>query len=151
MAAHPTILRSPDDVVTALARRKDGLGLSNEVLEHLAGLCGGTADKYLGPSRVKTPGLPTLFTILQALGCGLALVDDPEAVSRMESRWTRRQDRFAHGNHKIARAAIARARPAVLSEAGRHAAKARWKNATASERRDAVARMNAGRAAKRGV
>jgi hypothetical protein len=59
------LLRTPDDVLTALRARQNELGLSNEALEHAAGFCGGTVNKYLGPAREKCPTLPTLYSCWQ--------------------------------------------------------------------------------------
>jgi hypothetical protein len=133
------ILRSADDVIAAVRSRKEELGLSDALLEDLAGFCPGTAAKYLAPGRTKMPGLAILTLLMGALGCGLVLVDDPSAA-RMQSRWTRRSERHVQPPEKVARIAITRARPLVLSEGARKAAAARWKGAT-KEQRQAVGAM----------
>jgi hypothetical protein len=42
------MLRTPDDLIEALRARKDEIGLSNAVLEELAGMAAGHVDKVLG-------------------------------------------------------------------------------------------------------
>jgi hypothetical protein len=89
-----------------------------------------------------------LYLLLQAMGCGLILVEDADAAKRMAGRWTKRQGNHVHGNGRVARMAIARARPIVLTEAARRAATARWAGTTKKERQAVVAMLNKVRLAK---
>lgn len=50
-------MASADAVIEALRARKAALGLSNEVVDELAGLTDGHFDKVAGPSRTKRPNL----------------------------------------------------------------------------------------------
>jgi hypothetical protein len=151
-AARPlsSLLSSADDVLDAVRARKDDLALSNQALEHIAGYAEGTVNKYIGPSREKSPTLPMLYLLLQAMGLGLVLVEDAEAAKRMSHRWTKRSANVNRdGNGKVARLAIKRARPIVLTEVARKAATARWAGTTKWQRAAFVAMLNAARAAKR--
>jgi hypothetical protein len=71
------LLRTADDVIQALRRRKGELQLSNAILEEATGSCAGHADKVLGPSCVRSPSLALLMALVDALGCGLQLVSIP--------------------------------------------------------------------------
>jgi transcriptional regulator with XRE-family HTH domain len=128
------ILCAADEVLTAVRRRQEELGLSNESLEHISGLASGTANKYLGPSREKNPTVATLYLLLQAMGVGLVLVEDPDAIRRMSRRWAKRRESTVRPPDKVARSAIRRARSVVLSEAARKAALARWAGTSKKER-----------------
>jgi transcriptional regulator with XRE-family HTH domain len=88
-------LASADALLTAVRARQNELGLSNEAVEDLAGFCAGTVNKYLGPAREKSPTIRTLFLMLEAMGVGLVLAEDAEAVQRMRTRWAQRIGKHA--------------------------------------------------------
>jgi hypothetical protein len=142
------VLRSADDVIAALRARQDALSLSNDTVEALAGFCGGTVNKYLGPAREKSPTLQTLALLLGALGVGVVLVEDTKAAELVRSRWTRREERHVQPNGRVAKTAIARARPIVMSEAARKAATARWAKASLQDRKAQAELMVLGRQIK---
>jgi hypothetical protein len=142
------LLDSADAVLDAVRARQNELALSNESLEDLAGFCGGTVNKYLGPSREKMPGLAPLYLMLQAMGLGLAIVEDPEATKRMAGRWTRRHEGSIHDNGRLAQVALRRARPIVMTELARMGAAARWAGMSPEERREHIELMNLGRRIK---
>lgn len=64
--------------------------ISYQEIEHIGGLSSGTVAKYLGPNPSKRMGLLSTFLILQSLGKGLQIVDDPEQIARVQKRWQRR-------------------------------------------------------------
>ena len=66
------------------------LQISQQLIDDLAGWAGGYAGKLLGPSRVKRMSLDSLFVLLEVLGLGIALVQNPAALRRMERRYERR-------------------------------------------------------------
>jgi len=131
------MLRTADDVLEALHSRKNSLGLSNEVVDELAGLTRGHFDKACGPSRVKRPNLDTLMSIVGALGWAIQFVDDPE--SRIGERWEKRRERCAQK----------RARALILSEGSASANVKRWGRTTPKQRAAVVAKLSAARLAKR--
>jgi len=141
------MFRTGDEILEALRTRKETLGLSDAIVDELAGLTGGHWNKVAGPSRIKTPSLYTLMSVIGALGLAVQLVEDPE--SRVRSRWERRRNNNAHDNGRLSKTAIRKARPIVLSQWARAANAVRWSRTTAAERQLIVARLNAARLAKR--
>jgi hypothetical protein len=135
--------------VALLRARKAELGLSDLALDDAAGLTGGHSGKLLGPAQVKGIGRQTLTALLDALGLSGTLYADPAKVARIAGQWERRHENYAHTNGHIGRAAIARARPAVLRDLARRAASKRWAGSTPEQRRATVEKLNAARAAKR--
>jgi hypothetical protein len=85
------LCRDYEDLVQALRARQDEIGLSNHLLDELAGFTEGHTDKLIGPSRTKTLGSFSLQTLLDALGLSFVIVEDLDKVRRMESRWEQRQ------------------------------------------------------------
>lgn len=142
------LLRSADDLLTAVRGRKDDKALSDELLGEIAGFCPGQLGKYIGPSRAKCPTLASLYLLLGALGCGLVLVEDPEATARMAKRWERRNTDRARDNGRVSKVAIERATPAVLAEIGRRGGTARWAKATPEQRREHSELMHLGKSLK---
>jgi hypothetical protein len=151
----PTLLGSftdPDALVELLRARQVELGLSNEALERICGWTGGIVDKYLGPSRVKTPGATTLAILMDALAVNGVLMADDAKAARMQRAWDRegrRRERAVRPAARIAKAALARARPLVMAELARKGAVKRWAGATPEQRAAAVDKMNAARLSKR--
>jgi hypothetical protein len=141
------MLRTADDIILALRARKDELGLSNVVLEELAGVCAGHWDKACGVTRVRVPTLDTLMMFAGALGLAIQFLPDPDA--KIARRWERRKEQRVHDNGRISKVAIKRARPIVLAESARRAASALWAGKTPEQRQAHIARMNIARAARR--
>jgi hypothetical protein len=75
------------------------------------------------------------------------LFADPAKVAHKAGQ--RRRESAVHTNGRIAKTAVARTRPLVLSDLARKAVTARWKKATPEQRAATVAGLNAARAAKR--
>lgn len=86
-------IRSMVDLVAAARSAQIQRGVSDLMLEHLAGLASGSVAKYLAPNPSKKLGPISTFPLLGALGKCLAVVDDPEMVATMAKRWTQRHVR----------------------------------------------------------
>jgi hypothetical protein len=110
------IIRNHDDLADALLAIKNFLGLSNEMLEQIAGLTHGHCDKMLGPSREKTIGRNSFDLLLATLGIRLRVeIDEPQA-RLMQARYERRNDKQVR--NRLSRAILDRARPIILAELG---------------------------------
>ncbi len=93
MPEQPDIIADYDQLVSALRERIDKLAISQQLIDDLAGWAGGYAGKVLGPSEVKRMSTDSLFILLETLGLGLQLVENPAALARMEARYERRVER----------------------------------------------------------
>jgi len=118
------------ELVEVLRERKAALGLSNELLDHLAGLTSGHVDKLLGPSQSKGLSRVTLDGMLGALGVKLIAAVDDVQVARMQPRWESRDATHVRRRSptRLAAGVVKRARPRVLRELAKNAAKARWRS-----------------------
>lgn len=109
-----------DDLIAALRARMDELHVSNAVLEEIAGVPTGLAGKWLGPSRVKTMGMMSLWLVLEALGTRLALEVDRTAEARMRSRWAANPRRERHRRVGVIRKPVSpQMRAYVMRDAAR--------------------------------
>jgi hypothetical protein len=90
---------------------------------------------------VKGMGPATFGALLDALGLSGTLYVDPAKVARMGRRWQRRREAGVREPARLAKAAIARARPLVMAEPARRGGKARWAGATDEQRRVAVRQL----------
>ena len=81
-----------NELIDALNRRKADLGLSCLLMDELGGLPHGYTAKVLGPGRVKGLGAISTDAINGVLGVKFAVIEDLEAVKRMEHRWERRNE-----------------------------------------------------------
>jgi hypothetical protein len=74
-AGRPTIgdAATPDEILDLIRRRQHDIGLSNAGLEHICGLAAGQVDKYLGPTRNKSPTLYILGLMMDAVGVSATL------------------------------------------------------------------------------
>jgi hypothetical protein len=128
-------LRDADAILDAMMARKEARGLSNELVDELAGVAEGGWSKRFGPSREKAPGLPVLMMFADVLGVSFVMVEDEAKMARMESRWTRRSERNVQDTGRLARIAIKRALPAAVHKLASSGGKARWSGVDADERR----------------
>jgi hypothetical protein len=135
-----------NQLLEAIRRRIQELGLSYEVVNDLAGLQENYLTKVISNPPPKRMSPFTQFLILQALGLRIKQEEDPELIEKLRGRWTKRKLTKtkkilpADSMHKMeipidtlrrrARAGgYARARCVSserLSEIGRAAAMARW-------------------------
>jgi hypothetical protein len=137
----PTIgdAATPDEILDLIRRRQHDIGLSNAGLEHICGLAAGQVDKYLGPTRNKSPTLYILGLMMDAVGVSATLWIDAvkqERFGKLWERFGRQGSRSARPeNGRISKLAIKRARPLVLKEAATKAANARWEKSTPKQRK----------------
>jgi hypothetical protein len=137
--ADAPLLRTADEVLDAVKARKESLGLSNAVLDEIAGYDPGRWSKAFGPSRDKCPTIATLMNFCDALGVSFVLVEDPVKARLVARRWTRRNETSVHHASKVSQSAIRRALPHARKMFATAGGKARWKDTT-PEQRSAAAR-----------
>jgi hypothetical protein len=142
-----SVLRTADALLAAIRARQDELGLSNEALEHLGDFAGGVVNKYIGPSREKCPSVLSLYRLLDALGLSVVLRVDPRKKAHLTAG--RRKESSITDDGRISQQSLRKLKPLILTEAARKAVQAPWSRATPEQRREAAARMNAARLAKR--
>lgn len=133
-----------------IRQRQIELGLSNAALDAMCDWPGGVVDKYLGPSRTKTPGMFALFLLLNALGLSGTLYVDERKAARRQKDWDsegQRCERAVRPPARVSKALVARAAPVVMAEMGRRGAMVRWQGIEPSERAAHVAAMNKARLA----
>lgn len=79
------------ELVEAIRRRRDELNISHETIDTIAGLQSGYTSKLLGPLQLKGFSHMSLGAVLGALGIGLVVIEDPEAVAKVCNRWQKRK------------------------------------------------------------
>lgn len=94
-------IRTYDELIAGLAARKTQLGLTNDMLDALAGTPAGYAGKIFGPARVRALGPQSLEYFLGALGLTIQLVEDADSARRIESR-IKNGKGLMEGVHQIA-------------------------------------------------
>jgi hypothetical protein len=130
-----------------LRARADALRLSRESIDQLTGWADGYAGKLLSPTMMKILGEHSLGPMLEVLGIKLAVLEDPEALARFETRrlrlprkeWQVRK----HSQWQVRkRSHNARIRKGWLwnAESGREAATARMAALTPRQRRRLASR-----------
>ncbi len=129
---------TPDELLDMIRRRQREVRLSNAAFEHICGFSAGQVDKYLGPAREKSPSLYMIGVMMDALGLSATLWIDATKAERFGKAWgrfgSRKADIVRRPNGRISNAAIARARPFVLSQASQKANAARWGKTTPEQR-----------------
>jgi hypothetical protein len=111
MADAQPLLRTADEILDAVKARKEALGLSDALVDEIAGYSAGRWNKSFGPSCEKPPSVSTLMIFADVLGLSIMLVEDPQKVRRMSSRWQRRAEGYVHDASKVASSAMRRLRP----------------------------------------
>lgn len=145
----PELCHTTQDLINALRARKTALGLSNVLIDDLAGYHPGMWDKMCGPANVRVLSLNCLLTFASALGLAIQLVEDPDCSARIAKRWERRESIRVHDNGRISKEAAVRiAWSLVLSKANRKAGQARWRNSTPEQRLAFSEKGNRAKAAK---
>lgn len=84
-------LRTMAELVQALRDARDERGVTHENLDAIAGVPGGYTSKVLAPSPIRHVGYKSLGDIMGALGKALVMVDDPEAIAKVQRRWVKRK------------------------------------------------------------
>jgi hypothetical protein len=119
-------------LLDALEARRVELGLANAAVEELAGLARGHYTKIVGPARSRSPTAAVLDKVMAALGLSLVLLVDPAKVERVQPQW-RPRDAAKVRVRQLSATTIARARPQVIHELLRRAARPKWKDTPAPE------------------
>jgi hypothetical protein len=97
-----TPIRSRDDLVAIVRRRQEELGVACLTVDEVAGLASGHFAKLT--SQVKGFGFLSMFLVLEALGLRIRIEEDPEAKSKLASRWSSRDDRYVRTDNHWRRA-----------------------------------------------
>jgi hypothetical protein len=112
-------------LLDAIEAKRNELNLSNAAVEKLANLSDGHCTKVLGPSREKSPTLKTLDALLEVLALSIVLVNDPAKAARVQPLWVPRSVSKVR-QRQLSPTTIERARPHVLADLARKAARSRW-------------------------
>jgi len=135
---------SAHELLDGLRARQAEIGLSNAAMADLIGVNQGQVDDWLGPSRVKAPGLFYLMALFDVLGLSGRLMVDAAKMERMAPRWQdagkRKLKAVRTVNSRVSQAMVKRAVP----EVARQMSRLRWDATTPEER------SNQGRVAARG-
>jgi hypothetical protein len=129
-----------DSFVELLRARKAELGLSNDVMDDLAGLARGHSDKLVGPSQTKGIGPVTFGLVLDVLGLSGTLYVDPAKAAKLEERWRRdqRMESRARNNKPVNPTMVRRALRQHLTAATR----TRWDRTTPEAKAAFIAMLN---------
>jgi hypothetical protein len=84
-------IRSMSELLAAHRARRDELGLTHLTIDEIAGWASGYASKILSPDPIKNLGWQSLGLLQGVFGTMLIMVEDPEQIRRVESRWIRRE------------------------------------------------------------
>jgi hypothetical protein len=112
------------ELLQALDLRRQQIGMANSTLEERAGLCAGFATKLLGPAKRRSPTLSTVDKLMTALGMSWILVVDPEKTVGRPSFKRRNESQVRR--RKVSSITLQRARPAIMAELMRRAARRKW-------------------------
>lgn len=89
------LLRSYDEVLEELRRRKEALNISHETLNSIAGFATGHSGKIFGKDELGRPlkglGYKSLGDLMGALGVAILIVVDDEQQQRVQKRWQPRK------------------------------------------------------------
>lgn len=126
---------SHDELVTILRERQLALGLSNELVGHVARLSDGHVDKLLGPARQRGLSQLSLDALMGVLAVKLIVAEDAEQAARMKPHWQGKDNRQVRLPSRIAKDLIARVRPVVLQQLASRAATIKWSRIDKERRR----------------
>lgn len=130
-------------LLEAIRQRVAELDVSYDVIESIAGIQSGCPSKVIANPPPKRIGPFTYFLILQALGCELQMVENPQEMERLRSRLSKRKlrrtrvrpaasiielapDFYARISRMGNAARNTKLSPERRSELARNAALARW-------------------------
>jgi hypothetical protein len=85
------VVADHNQLLEAIRRRIQELGLSYEVVNDLAGLQQNYLTKVISNPPPKRMSPFTQFLILQALGLRVRLEEDPELIEKLKGRWSKRK------------------------------------------------------------
>lgn len=84
-------IRSMPELLNAIRARRDELNISHETIDGIAGLQSGYTSKLLAPTPIKNLGPMSFGSLLGALGLAVVVVEDPQAIVRVEKHWQKRK------------------------------------------------------------
>ncbi len=137
----PDIIADYNALIVALKARIDTLQISQQLIDDLAGWAGGYSGKVLGPSQAKKMGMESFWVLLEVLGLGVALVENPVALAKMSHRYETREEirrRTGSIRRPIAPAVRLAAVSAHMAEIGSRGGRGRSKCVAASSARHAA-------------
>lgn len=85
------VVRSYDELHSALRARAEALNVSRQTLDEVSGLQSGYCAKLLAPVPIKGIGRITLAPLLGALGLKLVVVVDEEMMAQISRRMVKRE------------------------------------------------------------
>jgi hypothetical protein len=85
-------------LIGALRVRAEALDVAGLVLDEISGLPTGYVNKLLAPIPMKYLGRISMGLLLGALGCKLVLIEDADAMARVQSRLTKRSPDLDRAN-----------------------------------------------------
>lgn len=154
-------VRTYDELVEAFRRRKEELGLSNQVCDELLNRGLGYTDHYLGKADKNIGPVPfILFCELFAIQFEPQV--NPDAVKRMEAKWEQRDKRAVRAHtYSMSTRHLKRLRPLINAEKAqqmtegrkhippekrrqiaRRAVRARWRKHRAAKRKSKSSEPN---------
>jgi hypothetical protein len=132
-----------NDLVEAFRRRKVELGLSDAVLDEVAGLASGHVGKVLGPNRERGIGASTFEALTMALAVDFLMIENKAKLAEMRPHYEARKETHVRSRAcKPSKTAMAQAKIEILREFGSRGGNARARYLSA-ERRSAIARKAA--------
>ena len=84
-------VRDHNELLVAIRQRVEQLDLSHSTVEYLSGLQSGYLSKVVANPPPKRMQPFTWFLILQALGCELQIVENPQLMERLKPRFEKRK------------------------------------------------------------
>jgi hypothetical protein len=127
-----------DGLIQAIRAQKEKLGLSDAMVDHLSGLQQGYTGKLLGPAQVKNLGPVSLGVMLQVLCLRLIVVEDAEALKKIQGRFEQKtapQARFSNHAQPLGMRSLERIKPAIFSMLGKKSGKVRLIKISPAQRR----------------
>jgi hypothetical protein len=97
-------------LVSALRERSAELGVTRENLDALSGVQSGYSAKLLSAVPMKSLGRVSLGPILQSLGCAILLIEDQDALRRVQHRFgaPERKPKRSGATHDVVKFAVSR-------------------------------------------
>jgi hypothetical protein len=118
-------LATEGELLDAVEARRTQVSLSFADLDRLSDLALGYSSKCLSPAHSKTPTTKTLLALLDALALSVVLVVDGAKAAHKSPSWRPRDETHVRAR-SLSPKALLRARPVVMSELLRKAARPRW-------------------------
>lgn len=120
------VVRTQDDMIEALRRAKDMLGLSNAWCDAIGGLTSGHTDKVIGPSRTKSLSQMTFDLFCELFAVEFHMVVNIDAAQRMADRWEgRNASNVRVESNRVSAGLLERAKRHILVASAKHANAAR--------------------------